>query len=693
MSSQVGVTAQESLQGASTASCSIHTIKELAWKRVGCSYRPHGTNKVVLQDAWGTALSGEVQALMGPSGAGKSTLMDILAMRKSTGQLTGSLLLDGQPASHAFIKQAAYVPQDDNFIPAMTTREVLHFYADITLPAPQRKARSMRVNEVLAAVGLETAAHTLVGGSLPGGLMLRGLSGGERRRLSIAAGILAAPAVLFLDEPTSGLDSFAALSVMSHLQGMARGSGCIVISTIHQPRDAIWEMFDKVTLLAGGRLMYHGPRTNISAWFASLGYPRLHGSESDWLLDLVATGFDKPQQLFGNALMAREDIPAAADAFLAHYLQTTNKKQQDTAGEAVSIHKPPKRSASASSLSALRSCVGGSGSLQAMQPARWEYPTSLGRQFCSLLWREVLAITRNPFDLAGRILTCTYLGLVFGLVFYNTPADTLPGVRTRMSICFVIPMVATLLPSVSISLYTNDKRIYLADSSAKLYRPWAYYSSKVLATSPFNVFGILCMAWVLYGMAGLRPGWQPVLKAGTVSGLLYLIAMQAMHLSLSLQAMHLCSVVAPNQDLTFCAFLIWLVINFAMSSFFVNFREVATNVWLTQLRYISALYYSLEALTVNEFHGSSMSCSGGLEPGLAGLAESALASITPGQHAMLQQLTQPQESCLIRNDALLEYMQYGRPFGVSVAILGGYLAVVHLLTYAALVLLARHEAR
>uniref|UniRef100_A0A383VMS4 ABC transporter domain-containing protein n=1 Tax=Tetradesmus obliquus TaxID=3088 RepID=A0A383VMS4_TETOB len=523
-----------------------------------------------------------------------------------------------------------------------------------------------------------------VGGSLPGGLMLRGLSGGERRRLSIAAGILAAPALLFLDEPTSGLDSFAALSVMSHLQGMARGSGCIVISTIHQPRDAIWEMFDKVTLLAGGRLMYHGPRTNISAWFASLGYPRLHGSESDWLLDLVATGFDKPQQLFGNAMMAREDIPAAADAFLAHYLQTTNKNQQDTAGEAVSIHKPPKRSASASSLSALRSCVGGSGSLQAMQPARWEYPTSLGRQFCSLLWREVLAITRNPFDLAGRILTCTYLGLVFGLVFYNTPADTLPGVRTRMSICFVIPMVATLLPSVSISLYTNDKRIYLADSSAKLYRPWAYYSSKVLATSPFNVFGILCMAWVLYGMAGLRPGWQPVLKAGIVSGLLYLIAMQAMHL---------CSVVAPNQDLTFCAFLIWLVINFAMSSFFVNFREVTTNVWLTQLRYISVLYYSLEALTVNEFHGSSISCSGGLEPGLAGLAESALASITPCQHAMLQQLTQPQESCLIRNDALLEYMQYGRPFGVSVAILGGYLAVVHLLTYAALVLLARHEAR
>jgi ABC-type Mn2+/Zn2+ transport system ATPase subunit len=91
-----------------------------------------------------------------------------------------------------------------------------------------------------------SAALLQVGGTLPGGLMMRGLSGGERKRLSIAAGILAAPAVLFLDEPTSGLDSFAALSVMGYLQRMARAAEHIIISTIHQPRNAIWQMFDQV---------------------------------------------------------------------------------------------------------------------------------------------------------------------------------------------------------------------------------------------------------------------------------------------------------------------------------------------------------------------------------------------------------------------------------------------------------------
>jgi len=138
---------------------------------------------------------------------------------------------------------------------------------------------------VLQEVGLAHARATIVGGTLPGGLMLRGLSGGERKRLSVASGILAAPTFLFLDEPTSGLDSFAALTVMGYLKRLAREHGRVVIASIHQPRSAIWQMFDAVTLLANGRLMYHGPRDEMTTWFGSLGFkydPDLHGVASDW---------------------------------------------------------------------------------------------------------------------------------------------------------------------------------------------------------------------------------------------------------------------------------------------------------------------------------------------------------------------------------------------------------------------------
>jgi ABC-type multidrug transport system ATPase subunit len=202
----------------------------------------------------------------------------------------------------------------------MTTVETLSFYASVILPPEKFNAtqRHERVVEVLAALGLGHAHKTLVGGTLPGGLMLRGLSGGERKRLAVAAGILAAPAVLFLDEPTSGLDSFAALSVMGYLQKMARGAGQVVISTIHQPRAAIWQMFDTMTLLANGRLMYTGPTDDMIDWFGSQGYlydPNLHGVPSDWALDLVAVGFNKPYEFYGRTMRTEQDLLEASQAF------------------------------------------------------------------------------------------------------------------------------------------------------------------------------------------------------------------------------------------------------------------------------------------------------------------------------------------------------------------------------------------
>jgi ABC-type lipoprotein export system ATPase subunit len=265
--------------GASGANRSVAEVEriELEWQGLSCCYRtPHG-NKWVLKEIYGAANPGEMQvrgsgwqrgragcacgrmrpqarrvwvherpphgrcparvpthartphypmqALLGPSGAGKSTLMDMLAQRKSTGQLGGTVLVDGLPADSSFIRRTAYVPQHDNFVPVMTTLEVMQFYAGMMLPRDWTKARrAARVDEVLTDMGLAHAHKTLVGGQSPGGLLHRGLSGGERKRLSIGTGILAAPSVVFLDEPTTGLDSFAALTVRARAGGTGAGS-------------------------------------------------------------------------------------------------------------------------------------------------------------------------------------------------------------------------------------------------------------------------------------------------------------------------------------------------------------------------------------------------------------------------------------------------------------------------------------
>ena len=95
-------------------------------------------------------------------------------------------------------------------------------------------------------MGLGHTPTTLVGGMLPGGILLRGLSGGERKRLSIASVLLSGPSILFLDEPTSGLDSFAAQNVMQCMRHMADDVSTTLVASIHQPGPAIWELFDEV---------------------------------------------------------------------------------------------------------------------------------------------------------------------------------------------------------------------------------------------------------------------------------------------------------------------------------------------------------------------------------------------------------------------------------------------------------------
>lgn len=102
-------------------------------------------------------------ALMGPSGAGKSTLLDILTMRKTVGIISGEVLMNGHGREGNFLRMSSYVPQEDNFIPTMTTLETLNFYARLVIPTSTSRAqRRRRVDEVLFMVGLDNSRDTMV---------------------------------------------------------------------------------------------------------------------------------------------------------------------------------------------------------------------------------------------------------------------------------------------------------------------------------------------------------------------------------------------------------------------------------------------------------------------------------------------------------------------------------------------------
>ena len=192
----------------------------------------------ILRDVSFTANPSQVLAIVGPSGAGKSTLLDILAAR--TSPTNGTLLLNSTPINpSSFRKLSAYVPQHDACLPLLTVAETFAFAARLLVP--KTSEIDTIVKSLLSELRLMHLANTK---------LAHGLSGGERRRVSIGLSLLHDPAVLLLDEPTSGLDSTSAFNVMQIIKSIAASRHRTVVLSIHQPSFKILSTIDRVLLLS-----------------------------------------------------------------------------------------------------------------------------------------------------------------------------------------------------------------------------------------------------------------------------------------------------------------------------------------------------------------------------------------------------------------------------------------------------------
>jgi ABC-type multidrug transport system ATPase subunit len=221
-----------------------------------------------------------------PSGAGKSSLLNILAGRASShGRVTvqSDIRLNNysvDPTNMEVRHYIAFVAQDDSLQVTSTPREAIRFSAKLRLSSSLTDNDLDQLTQrVLNELGLNSCADTIVGGAL-----IKGISGGERKRTSVGVELVTKPALIFLDEPTSGLDSFSAVQLCQVLKKVAN-AGASVLFTIHQPSSEIFSSFDRLILLNKGRVMYQGTVQNVPTYFGERGHPNPpRYNPADWCM-------------------------------------------------------------------------------------------------------------------------------------------------------------------------------------------------------------------------------------------------------------------------------------------------------------------------------------------------------------------------------------------------------------------------
>ncbi|GAB9475705.1 Atp-binding protein [Globisporangium polare] len=424
--------------------------------------------KPILKNVSGFAKPGELLVIMGPSGAGKSSLLDCISGRNADVQ--GSIAVNGMPWTKRMRRFTSYVMQDDLFYKTITVREHLMFQAQLRMGKTFSKEQyEDRVDAVMEELGLTKCRDSLIGG-----MSVRGISGGERKRLSFATEILTNPSILFVDEPTSGLDSFMAETVVTQLQQLAR-DGRTVIATIHQPSSELFALFDQLYLLSDGSPVYHGRASESVEYFAALGYqcPPYRNPSDYFMRQLVV--MDKESDHEGVARV---------EMFKSEWHK--RQQQQSTFAEMARL-----------------AIV-----LNDTEPNYEDSRLHTLGQIGVVAKRNVVRIVRDHVAFRAAALQTLFISLLAGLVYLQLGLHQ-RAIQNFAGVFFFFTMNQTFIASspvfVSVPL---ELPLVIREYKAGLYHLASWYISKNLSELPFQVLMPLIYFIPAYLMIGIGHGFR-----------------------------------------------------------------------------------------------------------------------------------------------------------------------------------------
>lgn len=532
--------------------------------------------KQILQGASISFRSGEMVAIMGASGAGKTTLLDILSRRDKEGIVEGTLAINGERIDRSnepiFKRLVGFVAQSDNLIPALTVRQTIHFAAKLKLPAaiPDDVIHEL-VEDVIAKLHLTRCVDTPIGSDTS-----RGVSGGEKRRVSIATELVANPRVLFLDEPTSGLDSVSATDVMRAIANLTRTSQirrfrkffelrpCVIFS-IHQPSAEIFALFDRLVVVSHGRITYSGPAKEAVNTILQIrgisGTPSaVNDAETILRLDHEATPEDT------DNLAAAVPKPQLYQPTLA----TAGSKKH---------HLSPNTTTSI---------------IEYMRRNKKYYP-NLVQQFILLSKRTWCSLLGSYYLVMCHAAATVFLGIVLSLLYQKEKLD-LAGTEDKAGMVTFLLLVVGFSSISCLDLFISEKRLYVLERDNGYYRSGAFYVVKLIFDFiPLRIFPAAILGAVTYFPMGLRNDKSS-----------YFLNFVAILVVFQLFLTGICLCIATVVP-TFGAGALFAALVILWHSAFggLLMQSSTIPIGLAWCKYLSPFYYAYEALMINELDGLS----------------------------------------------------------------------------------------
>ncbi|KAJ8900034.1 hypothetical protein K2173_024149 [Erythroxylum novogranatense] len=481
--------------------------------------------KHILHGIAGSVNPGEVLALMGPSGGGKTTLLNLLGGRLVQANFEGSITYNDQPYSKFLKSRIGFVTQDDVLFPHLTVKETLTYAAMLRLPKTLTKEqKEKRAMDVICELGLERCRDTMIGGSF-----VRGVSGGERKRVCIGNEIIVNPSLLLLDEPTSGLDSTTALRIVQMLHDIAEG-GKTVVTTIHQPSSRLFHKFDKLILLGKGSLLYFGKASEATVYFSSIGCnPLFAMNPAEFLLDLANGNLNDisvPSELEDKVL------PWNPDA------ETRNGKPSPMVVQEYLTEAYETRVAEKEKKKLMAPLPLGEEVKTQVSSPRRQWGASWWQQYTILFCRGIKERRHDYFSWL-RITQVLSTAVILGLLWWQSDSDNPKGLQDQAGLLFFIAVFWGFFPVfTAIFTFPQERAMLSKERAADMYRLSAYFVARTTSDLPLDLVLPVLFLLVVYFMAGLKLSAAPFFLS-LLTVLLCIVAAQGLGLAIGATLMDL----------------------------------------------------------------------------------------------------------------------------------------------------------